>query len=157
MEIMPFGGNYYTVCSTIGVINRYFESSIAETIKPKSQFFEFLRQCRSNFLFKLIETIQPDSSSEDADHKFVSKRGSSRRRRIPNKLSKQRSQFLIKAAFKLEKIQRQFDNIRRQQTRQLEAEKTKRSESTQTRKSESRMTKQSESTHPKPSESAKAN
>jgi hypothetical protein len=133
---MPFRANYYTVCATIGTINKYFEKSIGQMLKTNSIFFSFLRKYKKDFLFKLIETIKKEDQSDHApnppsksdssvieDHSDSSDRMSrrtftfresiSKKRRIPNKLSKQRSQFLIKSAFKLEEIKKRFLDLSR--------------------------------------------
>ena len=115
MDIMPFDGNYYTVCATIGTITHYFEDRIIDVLDNRDRFFEFLCMYKRQFLFKLIGATQSEASSEDSERGSTPKRGSGRRRRIPNKLSKQRSRFLIKSAFKLDKIRWQFESVSREQ------------------------------------------
>lgn len=137
---MPFRANYYTVCATIGTINKFFEKTISEFFTEHKILFTFLRLHQDKFLYKIIQTIERRPSTEKKDPQYsifntefkdfnlqnpsvtenkcsettTVKFHSARRKRIPNKHSKQRSQFLIKSAFKLQEIIKRILSISNQ-------------------------------------------
>jgi hypothetical protein len=133
---MPFSANYYTVCATIGTINKFFENFISKNLKNNNLLFKYLKTYQTDFLFKLIESIKNlnkknkqsikiysnDGSEESASEEEVKapqsrldkfKELHSKRKRIPNKQSKQRSKFLIKSAFKLELLKARICQIKK--------------------------------------------
>ena len=64
---MPFRANYYTVCATIGTINKFFEKSISQTLDSNQTIFKFLRKFKKEFLFKLIETVKNSERCTKSD------------------------------------------------------------------------------------------
>lgn len=135
LDKIPLCANYYTVCATIGTIIRFFDQSTADLINRDRALFGFLNKCRKDLLYSLLKfsDAKPQSlgsPGEDADSKWSpleSKGSPAKRRRAPNKHNRQRTQFLLKAAFKLDKIRAALkkkvkENEERQGRQQIEAQ-----------------------------------